>query len=493
MGSHPGDDDELELPPLPPLPPLGADEEALGDDVGDDGLAFTDEGESNLDDSEGIEGFDAGAFLDGMLLADETPSGKSLLDDAPAELGDLGGLDDAALESSAESWIGDPGPGLDDDVLGDFVDAPSGALAAADEGEGPGDEAFDLPPLPPLAGEAADGDDGDESLDLGGLEELAWAKLGQEVELRLDGRSVPPPVHVRTLHWVAAPVVAADLAPDGVLFAVGDEVWRGDADGSEARPARGLEAEELVSVAPVDADRVVVGTRLGGVYRSLDGGRSFEPANGWRSGGEPTVPCHVLAAGERVWLWAGGALYRSDDLAGRWTGPLLPHPVLDLARDGADATRIVALGRVGERLRLARAGSTDAQLTVTDLPVPPSGFPKGALGLAAHGARWMVWEEGAASGPWWSGDPAAPVGEAAGALAGLFDGAGRPCFALHAMRDDRALLLRGFPPAATLFDRRGDSTPSDPEGAHRLRSIRRAGDVLLLACTAGLFVLEDVP
>lgn len=487
MGSDP-DDDELELPSLPPLPPLGESEEPLGDGVGDDGLALPEEGESNLDDSEGVEGFDAGAFLDAGLA--EAEDSESLLDDAPADLRDLGAdaLEDA--RGSGESWLGDPGPGLDDDVLGDFVDEPSGALPAAEEGEGPGDEDFDLPALPPLSG-ASVGDEGDADLDLGGLEDIAWAGLEREVELRLEGRSVPPPVPVRTLHWVAAPVVAADLAADGVLFAVGDDVWRGDEDGSEARPARGLEAEDLVSVAPLDATRVLVGTRLGGVYRSLDGGRSFEPANSWRSGGEPTVPCYVLAAGERVWLWAGGALYRSDDVGGRWFGPLLSHPVLDVARDGADATQVLALERVGDRLRLARAGSTDASFAVRELPPLPDSSPRGALRLAAHGDQWMVWAEGAAAGPWWSGAPAAPVGEAAGALAGLFDARGRPCFALHAMREDRVLLLRGFPPTATLFDRRSGKAASDPEGDHRARALGRVGDAILLACTAGLFVLED--
>ncbi|MEM1413763.1 MAG: hypothetical protein AAGH15_02620 [Myxococcota bacterium] len=474
------DDDELDLPELPPLPPLGAEEEALGDEVGDDGLDVAEEGVSNLDDSEGVEGFDPGAFLDGSVLAE----GESLLDDAPAELGDVAS---EAIDAPDDGWTGDDATGLEDDDLGAYVDEPSGRHASLDDGEeGPLGDDLELPPLPPL--DADEGDDVDGDLDLGLDAEIGLGSLSVEAELRLEGRSVPPPAGARMLHWLAEPVVAAALADD-VLWAVGAEVFRGDEDGSEARPARGLEAEDLVSIAPLDAERALVGTRLGGVYRTLDGGRTFEPANGWRSGGEPTVACHLLACGGRVWLWAGGALYRSEDVGGRWTGPLLPYPVLDVTEDVARPERVVALGRAGDGLRVASTSDGGVRWESRELPAAPTGFERGALSVAAHGDALGVLGEAPENGPWLPFGGAAKGGE--GAIAFVFDARGRPCFALHGMGADRALVLRGLPPTETVFDRRGSGSARDPEGDHRVRLLRQARDVILVGLGAGLFVIED--
>ncbi|HJL34399.1 MAG TPA: hypothetical protein RMG95_01740, partial [Polyangiaceae bacterium LLY-WYZ-15_(1-7)] len=395
------DDDALDLPPLPAV----GEEEEEGIDVDPGlGLDLGEEEEIGLDAAEGLDDFDPVDFLDEGL--DEAVD----LSDAE-EAGDLvGGLGEGVADSEAGEYGWTDGTETFDsaewddedlvDEIRDGTEEDDGALFDVDAGlHFDGDD--DLAGLPPLD-EGLGDEDGEEladDLDLQGDGDIDLAPLSFEEEARLMGSQLPPPLDLPAERLFRGPAYDVTVVGE-VLWVASDELVRLPVDaGAGALPetvrAEGLEAEELLTVAAAP-DAVIVGTRLGGVFRSMDGGARFEPINGWRSGGEPSVGCHVRFDGAgRLWLWAGGALYRSEDLGSRWTGPVLPSPVLDATLD--EEGRLVVLVGSGGQLDFLRARVDGRAFDAVGAPLAREAGR--AYRLAARGEQLAVAGEGEAAGP----------------------------------------------------------------------------------------------
>lgn len=392
----PRDDDDLDLlEELPELPALG-DDEVVGVEGGvEDELDEDDEETaSELDDEEGpADDFDEPIEVAEGSMLDESR-------DASLDLGD----DDVDAEGEEYGWTGgDEAPGAS--AL-DFVeDVEEPETTSEDDGGAEGVEesptlAFegdDAPAgLPPMRRDEEAGDDLADDLD---LEDDAAIELDlpPEDEARLMGASLPPPRSTEAHVRYHGAVVDVSLAGDA-LFLVGDELACVTEAGAEACPAAGLGAEELLSVS-VRGELVAVGTRLGGLFRSTDAGRTFQAANAWRSGNEPSVGCRVAGdAAGRLWLWAGGALYRSDDFGARFVGPVLPAPVIDANLDDSGAF-VVACGSLGGGIDVLRA-SEDGRGFRAIVPAA-TGLVRaaGAIAVAVAGDRVALAQEGDANGP----------------------------------------------------------------------------------------------
>ncbi len=442
----PADPTDLELDDdiidLPPLPAIGDCEEVGTGEVGEESELLDLDGceEVGTDDAEGLDDLDVASLLD---LEDE--DGGSFLDD------ELSGDAIVRLDEQLQlapggeyGWAGDAeaAPELFEDVEG-LVDLP--AVAHADDGEALGEDGDvlsfagddELEGLPPLEESVGDGNEEiAEDLDLADDGDL-WL-FGQD-SVAAGSTELPPPV--REVAEVLAQGAVEDLALSGdVLWLVGDDLRRIVGTSIETLPAQGLEPEELVSVTvePHRGGALVVGTRLGGVFRSLDGGETFAAVNGWRSGREPTAASRVAFDGAgRLWLWAGGALHRSDDRGSSWKGPVLARPVIDAAAD--DEGRLVVLASAGgglEVLRCRRDGSS------FELVAPPCRRSEASGRLAVGHGRVAVLAKGDVQGPWvFDGAVWRPVPALAGAHLGVFiDGVLHG--AVHHRTHDRGALIR---------------------------------------------------
>jgi len=519
----PRDDDDLDLlEELPELPALGNDEVVgveggVEDELDDD----DEEAPSELDDEEGP----ADDFDDPIEVAEGSMLDESR--DASLDLGD----DDVDAEGEEYGWTGgDEAPGAS--AL-DFVeDVEEQETTSEDDGGAEGVEesptlAFegdDAPAgLPPMRRDEEAGDDLADDLD---LEDDAAIELDlpPEDEARLMGASLPPPRSTEAHVRYHGAVVDVSLAGDS-LFLLGDELVCVTEAGAEACPALGLGAEELLSVS-VRGELVVVGTRLGGLFRSMDAGRTFQAANAWRSGNEPSVGCRVAGdATGRLWLWAGGALYRSDDFGARFVGPVLPAPVIDANLDDSGSF-VVACGSLGGGIDVLRA-SEDGRGFRAIVPAA-TGLARaaGAIAVAVAGDRVALTQEGDANGPLvHRGGAWSRVPELAGchALAWV----GEVLYgATNVASGDRGLVLAcafrtsagndegGERDVSVVFDldalprvrsgsssmqRRAESASffsGAPEWLgegvpeeHRIFAIRPRGDTLLVACGAGLVEL----
>ncbi|MEZ4252744.1 MAG: hypothetical protein R3B99_31440 [Polyangiales bacterium] len=509
MKPDPREDDDLDLlDELPELPSLEQGDEVVGladgqpdeldVDENEEGISEEDEGAGPLDDDD-----------DGLDLGGE----GSMLDDAVGAPLDLG-EDDVDAAGDEYGWTGgDEAPGTS---AADFVeDVEEPEVSTVDDGGEEGVEetaslAFegdDAPVGLPALREDEAGDDLADDLE---LEDDADIELDLpfEDEVRLMGASLPPPRAAEAVVRYHGTVVDVSLAGD-VLFLVGDELARVADDGVSACPAAGLESEELLGVS-VQGEVIVVGTRLGGAFRSTDAGRNFVPANGWRSGNEPSVGCRV--AGDprgRLWLWAGGALYRSDDFGARWAGPVLPAPVVDANLDESGAF-VVACGSLGGGIDVLRA-SDDGRGFRAIVPAAP-GLTRdgGPIAVAVAGSKVALAQEGDPRGPWvHRGDGWERAPELAGchALAWVGDvlyGAS------HVAAGDRGLVLacafgEAFREVSVVLDL--DALPRERSGSsrmnvsrgdwlgegvpeeHRIFAIRPRGGSLLVACGAGLVEL----
>jgi hypothetical protein len=510
------DDDDLDLlDELPVLPPLGEGDEV----VGLEGPAFADELDTDdeepsaLSVDEGVgptDDFDD----DRIELSEEA----SVLDDVREAALDLG-EDDIDDQGGEYGWTGgDEAPGTSAlDFVEEEVEEPEveseddGGEEGVDEGaEGSPSLAFEgedaVAGLPPLRRDEEGGDELADDLDLEDDADIELGELPFEDEARLMGASLPPPRAVRAHVRYHGAVVDVARAGD-TLFLVGDELVRVSSEGTSVLAASGLGAEELLGVSVRD-DVMVVGTRLGGAFRSTDGGRSFSPANGWRSGHEPSVGCRVAAdAGGRLWLWAGGALYRSDDFGARWAGPVLPAPVVAANLD--EVGRLVVACASATGLDVLRA--SDDGRGFRALVPSASGAPReaGAVALAVVEERVAIAREGDPQGPSvfrdgaWTRAPElagchalAWVGEvlygathvAAGdrglVLACAFSGASRDVSVvldLDALPRERS----GSGAMTKDGDWLGEGVPEE----HRIFALRPGARSLFVACGAGLVEL----
>jgi len=486
----PDDDDELSLPELPPMSLEDDDEETLGvdEELAEEleELVGAKRGEEvGLDDAEGPDDFDP---LDLMGdLGEEEP----ILVDAEAA-GDLvGNLGSEIASGGAEyGWTEDNEPADQDfDDPEEFLQPlPSNTDEDGGEvgidlllGEGDGDDDA-VPSLPPLSMDEADEEALADDLDLSGDVDISLPELSYEAEARLMGSELPPPDAASKTERVLAEPVAAVAFEEGRWWAAGDGLFTGDAEGARRVAATGLENEELVSLA-VRGDVLVVGTRIGGVLRARVG-EAFVPINGWRSGQTPSVATHVaFDARGTLWMWAGGALYRSADLGDRWTGPVLPAPVVAVSIDGQ---RVVALCSTGGALalRISDDGERWAGRAVTG----PS--PEGRFDLAVRGRRVAIAREGDPDGPWVGEVDGDEEWSAASALAGAERVAwrgGALCAAMHFATQDRGVVIeqrRYAAGARRVLDLVEDGgAGADPDGSRRVLDLEAAPDGALYVAT----------
>lgn len=486
------DDDELALPPLPPL---GDDEETgvVGDDFGD-ATDFADADEKvGLDDAEaGVdEGFDVVELLDLEDLGDELGLENEAAGDLVGELDAVVDADDDEYgwtrdteQVAPEEW--DDTPLIEElDDLGDdyggavgLDDNPLVELAGEDEPVG----------LPPLDRDAEEGNAEDLDLEEDGQIELP--PLSFEQETRLMGSQLPPPISTHAEIVLRGPVY--DLARgDRGLWAAGDDLRCITDEGVHTSAALGLEPEDLTSVA-ASGRTIVVGTQLGGVLRSEDDGESFHPINGWRSGREPSVACRVIfdRAG-RLWMWAGGALYRSRDLGNRWTGPVLPSPVLDVVVDDGNVVVLCASQGQLEALRCRDDGLAFEALA----PSLSSARGEGDARLAVQGSQILIAREGDVEGPsLWTGQQWVRLGELSGCHLPSWI-SGEPSGALHLAGRDRGVVVRLGEEPATVVDlhQAFGITPlrlRDVGADQRVHAILVERETVWVACGVGVIVVN---
>ena len=284
---------------------------------------------------------DLGAVLDDVEERHEGLDDASGMDEEEALELDLAGEDEdepesdleldfgAELEAPAEeSWTGAE-PALPDVEL-DL--APMPPLAGDDGGdEGVEDDELLPPALRRLAEDEEEDDEGwgeDDSLALGGEED--WASL---------------PASARRVRRIGEGRVGA-LAGD---WAAGDALW----DLATWTQQSSLPA--FATSLAVDGPRIVIGTRHG-CLRSSDAGRTLLAADQWaREGRQADQPFDVVSDGAgRLWGFSqSGGLFRSDDGAATWSGPLLPAAVVALASPGRG--RVLAVTLQGSATQLARS------------------------------------------------------------------------------------------------------------------------------------------
>lgn len=536
MTPDPREEDELDLfddlSELPALPPLEGRDETMGlvDAEDDEDLAFGDESSDGADvddgghetaglddvglDDVGLDdvGLDEGARARGDHRATlERGAAPSLLEDVAAPALELG--EDEVGGGDEYGWTGDDeAPGTS---AADFLDDVE-EVAAATEDDG-GEEGVEetsslafrgddeLSGLPPLRGEEADGDADDLDIEDDGAIEL---DLPFEDEARLTGVALAPVRPARSRFRFHGEVL--DLGAEGeTLYLAGDELVRLEPRAVEACAAAGLQAEELLAVS-VCGDVVVVGTRLGGAFRSVDAGRSFVPANGWRSGNEPSVGCRVAGdAAGRLWLWAGGALYRSDDFGARWAGPVLPAPVVTACLDDRGAL-VVATGSLPGGVDVLRATDDGRGFRALLPTVAKLSREGGELSLAVSGDRVAIAPEGDPEGLFVSqGGRWFRVPELAGCHAVTW--VGETLYgATHVAAGDRGLVVRcafngGTREVSIVFEL--DALSRGPSGSsgmrprehewvgdglsesHRIHGLWPRGSTLLVGCGAGLVEL----
>ena len=481
------DDDDLGLPPLPPL---GEDEEVgVGEDFGDE-TDFAEAGEKvGLDDSEGIEDeFDVVELLHLEDLGDEQGLENEAAGDLVGELGSEVDADDDEYgwtrdteQIAPEDW--DDTPLIEE--LDDLGDDYGGALGLDDnplvefEGE---DQPVGLPPLDRDAEEGYADD-----LDLEEDGQIELPPLSFEQESRLMGSQLPPPISTPTDIVLRGPVYDLARGERG-LWAAGDDLRCVTSEGVHSAKGEGLEPEDLISIAVMNRT-VVVGTQLGGVFRSEDDGETFHPINGWRSGREPSVGCRVVfdRAG-RLWMWAGGALYRSRDFGNRWTGPVLPSPVHDVVLDDGNVVVLCATKGQLEVLRCRDDGLAFEALA------PSVARGEGDAHVAVEGDRILIAREADIEGPsCWTGSWSR-LGELSGCHLPCWIG-GEPSGALHLESQDRGVVVRVGDEPATVVDlhQAFGATPlrlRDVGANQRVHAILVESELIWVACGVGVIVVR---
>ena len=525
------DDDALDE-----LPPLGSaldEEEPVGVDDFDAAtqLETGDEEDIGLDDSTaGADVYDVAELLGETATDDE---GERWTADTDAA-GDMVGDDGLDGESDGEEYgwtLDTEAPSLEgwDE---DLIDEPEGSMLGADAGEEGVEEDFsvrgdeDDVELPPIA-VGAEGDELADDLDLQEEAEIEGVELSFEEEARMSGGTLPdamPPAQLGVAHLGPSDDALAAVALAGdTLFAGGEQLYaRGEA-GLQAMDPLGLDSQDVTSIAidRWDPVRLVVGTRLAGALRSVDGGRSFVPVNGWLHGDPGRLSVAFFVAGEPhaggVRLWGrtrAGALYRSEDLGTSWSSPLLPAPVAALGV--ADAGGVVALcvPRVGTA-RVAISGDGGHSWTMREVTglAGVAAIPDADHHVAVLGSTLVTVREGEAEGPFVSRDAGA-TWERLGRLpsAGpvlLVDEGGGPVLyaALFFDGADRGVVVReplDTPERAAMIldvrrerDERRIEGRGDPEGDNRALAlaarVRGPRTQLYAATGAGLFRVDVKP
>ena len=530
--THAADDDALDE-----LPPLGGsldEDEPVGvDDAADVAMEVDTGGE---DEDIGLDDSTAGAEVYDIaeLLGEQTDRGDDEDErwtEGTEAAGELVADDGLRAEEGEEyGWVEDTeAPGIEgwDEELIDEPDEPS--MLAPDAGEEGVDEDFsvrgdeDDVDLPPIA-VGAEGDELADDLDLAEEAEIEGVELSYEEEARLSGAALPeamPPAQIAIAHYGPADdaLAAVALAGDS-LFAGGEQLYARAGTELVALDSDGLGGHDITSIVidPTTPTRMVVGTRLGGAFRSTDGGRTFAPVNGWLHGDPERLSVAFFVTGEpsgsgaRLWgRTRAGVLYRSDDFGDSWSSPLLPAPVAAL---GAAEGAVVALcvPRVGGA-RVAISTDGGHAWTVREVP----GLAGAALGEAEHhvavlGETIVVVRESEAEGPFVSRDagarwsrlgqlpsagPVALVEEQGrvavyGAL--FFDGADRGVVVRHDLDEGRSALALDV---RRERDERRIEGRGDPEGDNRVLALsvlpRGIRTQVYAATGAGLFRLELKP
>jgi hypothetical protein len=346
--AKPSDDD------LADLPALEGDEAGVELDLADE-----------IDDSGGED-----VGLDAATGTDDDDDDLDELDDEPsggweAEAGPPG--EDPELEDGDEDgWTAGSddaeAPGWDEDVEDDDASSSARELVSDKGEEGvdePGSEIPGEDDAPPQASSREEELADDLQLDADG-----------EIESPADDRPEHPALRLpreerARVEWLGPrgeAIVAVDLeggsfssAPrSGGGVACGRALHRIVGGGLEVLEAVGLDGDEPTSIAHVASGAWIVGLRIGGAARSEDG-RSFVPLATRRGDGERSSgPFYVLAerypSGVRVWgRTRAGALSRSEDEGETWSRPLLPGPVISLARAGVPGEGGGVVGVLGGR------------------------------------------------------------------------------------------------------------------------------------------------
>lgn len=119
--------------------------------------------------------------------------------------------------------------------------------------------------------------------------------------------SAPSPPNEPSAGWRSAPFSNATLRAEGIEIAGGGQWFRS------------------LAIAPSDSDRMLWGTDVGGIFRSLDGGRTWEPCNvGYASRGasamafDPHNPDRVVAVGTNSGVHSANGIYLSTNSAASW-------------------------------------------------------------------------------------------------------------------------------------------------------------------------------
>jgi len=194
------------------------------------------------------------------------------------------------------------------------------------------------------------------------------------------GRAVPVRRRWRTFALLALAGLAL-LLNGALLWQATDGLGRS----SSAQPIAILSTEDIHAVlwSPSAADTVFAGHH-GGLLRSTDGGRTWQPtalaaADAMSLAAAPSAPERLYAAGHGVFL-------RSDDGGATWTAPATALAGADIhgfAQSPTDPDRLFALV-VGQGLLM----STDGGATWEPRsPVVPN---HAALAVTADGARLLM-------------------------------------------------------------------------------------------------------
>lgn len=323
--------------------------------------------------------FEESASVELVIDDFETPSDASVDDDQGAE-----GID----EESAED-------GPDDDVA-------LSPLADVDEdqeiSDAPEDEAFGLELLKEIAG---NGLEQEEKLEVSFNTGIEIAEPGEpspvnnaeeslgfgvDSEARGLGSDNPPAAPISIIEPVQGIVSAA-----GLTLAWGNGVYTPAQGGVLKLPTRGLPRLAIQSVAidPNDARKIVVGTDTD-VYRSMDGGNTFEPTSAPTQtpiSKKATIDSLAVGnqrfqvaftkqqgeGGARLWaLTPQGALLFSEDLGNTWRPSGLETPARNIATDSRGHVAVLV---TEARQELLRAGPEDhwRQWSTTQLPLATSG------------------------------------------------------------------------------------------------------------------------
>lgn len=513
-GAH---DDDL----LPDLPPIGdAEEEELpdGQELGldEDELARlpSDEPPVGLDDSTGLD--DEAALFDLDLPADEDG-----LVDAEGPEGDFEILAPEELDSEGEYGWTDAGGADDRDEPWDPADTDLPSLVPLSTEDG-GEVGLDEEEL------GLEGDDdalpGLPRLEDGGEEEDETADdllLGEESGVGADaarsfdherlqmGEGLPPPLEsaVCAVEYLgpgddevyALGLSEPPLAGGGRLYRI--------ADRCEPIESTGLEDQEVVSIVRIDADILVVGTRLRGPLRSEDGGSTFRAVHGVGSAHvAQSFYVHAEASGGRLWGRTGsGALYRSEDGGRSWVGPLLLKPALAIATPSEGGVVALCAGRDAPP-QLVGSEDGGERWAAVDGPPWPEVAPKGELNLVVCGERVALASDQDTAGPFLSSDggrswarfPGLPP---TGPMALVREAGGISLYAAHYFESaDRGVLVRHRPDggeARLVLDvaeqarALGLGGAGSADGARRIHAVEAVpegpGSSLYVATGAGLF------